>query len=308
MDKGGVSRQVQHLVDLGLVERTPDPDDGRATCWSASTRAAAGSTTVEPSDRRELARRAARRLVGDDGPRPTLRPRARPLQRRACPRRPDAQLAARPRCPAAAGRRPDRWPSAPRPSGSSTGGAAAVEHDGDGPRRNASTSAPRSEQLDRRRPRSQANVAAGRQRRAVERQRRVGVGRPAASTVSVGPVGRLRDPRLRRCPARSRTARWSPPHGIGTRQPSRPTSPVRKQDGSCAVLRGDVDLLEAELLALVEVRRAGQREHRQRGGAGAGQARLRRRRTASTWRTTSWLLSTHVGEAPTGVDARRACR
>lgn len=30
MDKGGVSRQVQHLVDLGLVERQPDPDDRRA--------------------------------------------------------------------------------------------------------------------------------------------------------------------------------------------------------------------------------------------------------------------------------------
>ena len=30
MDKGAISRQVQHLVDLGLVERTPDPADGRA--------------------------------------------------------------------------------------------------------------------------------------------------------------------------------------------------------------------------------------------------------------------------------------
>jgi len=30
MDKGGVSRQVQHLVALGLVERRPDPDDRRA--------------------------------------------------------------------------------------------------------------------------------------------------------------------------------------------------------------------------------------------------------------------------------------
>ncbi|PUA82531.1 MarR family winged helix-turn-helix transcriptional regulator [Nocardioides currus] len=30
MDKGGVSRQVQTLVDLGLVERHRDPEDGRA--------------------------------------------------------------------------------------------------------------------------------------------------------------------------------------------------------------------------------------------------------------------------------------
>lgn len=29
-DKGAMSRHVQHLVDLGLVERRPDPDDGRA--------------------------------------------------------------------------------------------------------------------------------------------------------------------------------------------------------------------------------------------------------------------------------------
>ena len=36
IDKGAVSRQVQNLVDLGLVERMPDPADGRATLLSAS--------------------------------------------------------------------------------------------------------------------------------------------------------------------------------------------------------------------------------------------------------------------------------
>jgi DNA-binding MarR family transcriptional regulator len=36
IDKGAVSRQLQHLVDLGLIERTPDPDDGRATLVAAS--------------------------------------------------------------------------------------------------------------------------------------------------------------------------------------------------------------------------------------------------------------------------------
>jgi DNA-binding MarR family transcriptional regulator len=30
VDKGAISRQVQQLVDLGFVERTPDPADGRA--------------------------------------------------------------------------------------------------------------------------------------------------------------------------------------------------------------------------------------------------------------------------------------
>ena len=36
MDKGGVSRQVQSLVDLGLVERQPDPEDRRAAVLAAS--------------------------------------------------------------------------------------------------------------------------------------------------------------------------------------------------------------------------------------------------------------------------------
>ncbi len=36
IDKGAVSRQLQHLVELGLAERTPDPDDGRATLVAAS--------------------------------------------------------------------------------------------------------------------------------------------------------------------------------------------------------------------------------------------------------------------------------
>src|SRR3954471_9087292 len=36
IDKGAVSRQLQHLDDLGLVVRTPDPDDGRANLVAAS--------------------------------------------------------------------------------------------------------------------------------------------------------------------------------------------------------------------------------------------------------------------------------
>ena len=36
MDKGGVSRQVQALVDLGLVERKPAPEDRRAILLDAT--------------------------------------------------------------------------------------------------------------------------------------------------------------------------------------------------------------------------------------------------------------------------------
>lgn len=36
IDKGAISRQLQHLVDLGLAERTPDPEDGRAHLVSAT--------------------------------------------------------------------------------------------------------------------------------------------------------------------------------------------------------------------------------------------------------------------------------
>ena len=39
VDKGAISRQVQHLIDLGLIERTPDPDDGRATLLSTTDEA-----------------------------------------------------------------------------------------------------------------------------------------------------------------------------------------------------------------------------------------------------------------------------
>lgn len=39
LDKGAVSRQVQHLEDLGLVSREPDPDDRRAQVISLTDHA-----------------------------------------------------------------------------------------------------------------------------------------------------------------------------------------------------------------------------------------------------------------------------
>lgn len=51
IDKGAVSRQVQHLIELGLVDRTPDPDDGRATLLSASEMARARLAEVKEARR-----------------------------------------------------------------------------------------------------------------------------------------------------------------------------------------------------------------------------------------------------------------
>lgn len=54
IDKGAISRQVQHLVDLGLVDRTPDPDDGRATLVSVSAEAVTKLEAVTAERRRRL--------------------------------------------------------------------------------------------------------------------------------------------------------------------------------------------------------------------------------------------------------------
>ena len=52
LDKGAVSRQVQHLLDLGLVTRAPDPTDGRATLISVTDEAVRRMNAVE-EERRE---------------------------------------------------------------------------------------------------------------------------------------------------------------------------------------------------------------------------------------------------------------
>lgn len=54
IDKGAISRQVQHLEDLGLVDRTPDPADGRASLVSASAEAARRLEDVAADRRRWL--------------------------------------------------------------------------------------------------------------------------------------------------------------------------------------------------------------------------------------------------------------
>lgn len=54
IDKGAISRQVQHLVELDLVDRTPDPDDGRATLVSAAATAVDRMAAVTEERRRWL--------------------------------------------------------------------------------------------------------------------------------------------------------------------------------------------------------------------------------------------------------------
>ena len=54
VDKGAISRQVQHLCELGLLERTPDPEDGRATLVSASPDAVHRLEAVDRDRRRWL--------------------------------------------------------------------------------------------------------------------------------------------------------------------------------------------------------------------------------------------------------------
>jgi DNA-binding MarR family transcriptional regulator len=54
VDKGAISRQVQHLCDLGLLVREPDPADGRATLVSASPDAVRRLDAVDRDRRRWL--------------------------------------------------------------------------------------------------------------------------------------------------------------------------------------------------------------------------------------------------------------
>jgi len=59
VDKGAISRQVQHLCDLGLLIREADPEDGRAMLISASPDAVHRMTAIHDDRRRWLAEQLA---------------------------------------------------------------------------------------------------------------------------------------------------------------------------------------------------------------------------------------------------------
>jgi DNA-binding MarR family transcriptional regulator len=65
VDKGAISRQVQHLCDLGLLVREPDPADGRAMLISASPDAVRRLEAVARDRRRWLDEQLAEWTEGD---------------------------------------------------------------------------------------------------------------------------------------------------------------------------------------------------------------------------------------------------
>ena len=59
IDKGAISRQVQQLVDLGFVERTPDPADGRAMTLAVTDEGLSRLTDTSRQRRKLLDERLA---------------------------------------------------------------------------------------------------------------------------------------------------------------------------------------------------------------------------------------------------------
>ena len=54
VDKGAVSRQVQSLLELGLIERAPDPEDRRAAILSITEEGSRRLATIAAARRSEV--------------------------------------------------------------------------------------------------------------------------------------------------------------------------------------------------------------------------------------------------------------
>jgi DNA-binding MarR family transcriptional regulator len=59
IDKGAVSRQVSSLLELGLIERSPDPEDRRAAILAITDEGSRRLATVSALRRREVSDRLA---------------------------------------------------------------------------------------------------------------------------------------------------------------------------------------------------------------------------------------------------------
>ncbi len=57
IDKGAVSRQVGALLDLGLIERSPDPEDRRAAILAITEEGSRRLSTIADMRRREVTER-----------------------------------------------------------------------------------------------------------------------------------------------------------------------------------------------------------------------------------------------------------
>jgi DNA-binding MarR family transcriptional regulator len=57
VDKGAVSRQVQALLELGLIERTPDPEDRRAMILAVTEEGRRRLATIAQTRRQQLTTR-----------------------------------------------------------------------------------------------------------------------------------------------------------------------------------------------------------------------------------------------------------
>ena len=330
IDKGAVSRQVQHLVDLGLLERTPDPADGRATLLavtddarrrladvtgtaaSASTSGSATGPTRSSAPSSTCSAATTPRSTSTDAPRIVRRPTFAETCRtsgtiRSRSARSQAAVSGGSGGPGQRRRRGSSGPLATStsPAGSGTGARAAVEHRQDRAAAHDQHVALGVGQVDvvarRRRERT-----AGRQRRAVERQRRLGVGLLRRDG-EVGPVGRLRDPRL--AVARAEAVRR-------LRRPPTGSAPGSRRDRArrCGTRTGPAGAPGRRRPARGRAPRPGRGTPSRAAPAssasppGRGPGRPSPPPYRVACRTTSWLLSTQVGEPPTRPTASSVSR
>ena len=242
LDKGAVSRHVQALVEFGLATKERDPDDGRAWVVSLTEEGRPRMHELATVRRAQLGRRLE---DWSDDELELLRRHPRALQRQPRRRRRSPQVQSH----GCAGQRSqtavlrgqlalDRTARDDDLAGRQWDGRVpAVQHHRD-------VAAPEGEYVAAESRRSGRPPL--RRRRAPSDERPAPSGRTPASSRAV-PSGPPRSARLHSggcgshgcvVPGPKSKGGSVPPHGIGTRQPSRPISPVRNHDGSCRSAAG----------------------------------------------------------------------